>query len=61
MIEDFTQRRLWLKYSLLKNLKQQLAEVDEIPDPILRAELRQTIRSKIETTESQIDEIIRRA
>lgn len=61
MREDFTQKRLQLKYALLKRLKQMLAEAEEIHDPIRRAEMQMSIKFRIEEAEKQIDELIRRA
>ncbi len=61
MIDDFTQKRLRLKYELLKRLKQMLAEADGITDPVRRAEAQLSIKFRIEEVEKQIDDIMRRA
>ena len=61
MRDDFTQKRLYLKYALLKRLKQMQAEAEEIPDPVRRAEAQLAIKFRIEEVEKQIDEIVRRA
>lgn len=61
MRDDFIQRQLRRYYEKLKELRQEQAGADGLPDPVLRASRHDLLRSHIGHIEKQIDELMRRA
>ena len=61
MIRDELQRWLDYYYKWLKELKQEQAEIDREPDPVIRAIKRKENDKAVEYVEALIDEAMGRA